>query len=271
MEIRQPGFQLPISDLRKWDDQRRRNTEFAHLDCFEGNSPHPLTRVDSYPGLRGMALRTDFKSLNLCQSGDPLERGLMLSGPLLGVTGGALMLLAKDGALSANLIKDGQVTALPVSGNPGDFGETIHSGSRIELPGNQVLNFFRGTNGDSSLIFHRERDGLGISASYFDSMDRPPRMHTLSVESVAWQGTARSTYRVALDCDQQGLPRSVELSSHQRIDGMEDSGVVKRLRGTQAFSLRDPDKDARYIAPPTSEELYIVAKSVMDQFDAQNK
>jgi len=251
------NFTLPLATLKEWQASRR-PSPLEHLDSFEGSRPHPLTKAHFYAGLHRVASQTVVQKLDPSHAGDPLERGLTVAGPILGMAGATLLMLVKDGAIKANLIDQGEVRSLPVK--PDGNSKTT---CQVELPNGRHLGFYRGLNGASEMAVSTSSQGASVSARFWDLHQSQPRLHNVSAETADRSPGQRQTQRVSLNFSKD---RKAEVNVTREVEILDTPGTLQQeLNSTQAFAFSDLGRPGSYVSPPSSEEMYLVAHSVMNR------
>jgi hypothetical protein len=251
------NFTLPLATLKEWQANRA-PSPLEHLDSFQGSSLHPLTNDYFYPGLNQVANQTSLQKLDLRHNGDPLERGLTVAGPILGMAGATLLVLVKDGAIKANLIDQGEISPLKVK--PEENSKTT---CQIELPNGRQIGFYRGLNGASGISVSTSHQGATVSANFADLHQSQPKLYNVVAETSDEAAGQIQTQRVSMSFS-EGRLGQVSLFREVSIAGTP--GALKQeLNTSHGFAFSDLGEKGSYVSPPSSEEMYLVAHSVMNR------
>lgn len=255
------GFTLSLATLKEWNASRQ-PSPLEHLDSFEGSRPHPLTNDHFYPGLSRIASQTSLRKLDPTAVGDPLLQGITVAGPILGIAGASLLMLVKDGAFRAHLIEQGEVRSLSVKSQEGS-----KTSCQVELPDGRQVGFYRGINGASGLSISTTNDqGATVSANFWDVQQQQPRLSNVTAETVDVSAGQSDTRRVSLNISDSNQ-REVKLSREVTISDCE-GGFRQELNSSHCFATSDLGGSGSYVSPPSSEEMYLVAHSVMGRLPA---
>ncbi|MBS2035228.1 hypothetical protein JST97_09575 [bacterium] len=254
---RPSGFNLPSSAIRQWEAERAPSPH-THIDSFEGSRLHPLTNADSYPGLRNIANQTTMQKLDPTRGGDPLLGGILISGPILGIAGASLLMLAKDGAFKANLISQGEIKELPTK-----VSDTYGYTCDIQMPDGGSLGFRRGLHGSASLGIWSQKGETKLEASYFDIHQQQPRLNAILVSSEREELGQKTTQLLTLKYIDNQLP-SVKIVQHRELVGEPDSALTQELNNSMSLATTE----GGYVSPPTHQEMYQVAHGLMGKLDS---
>lgn len=250
------GFNLRFSAISQWESERA-PSPLDHIDSFDGSRLHPLANADSYPGLVKIANETSLQKLDPKRAGDPLLGGVLVSGPILGIAGASLLMLAKDGVFQASLISQGEVRALPTRASD-SIGHTCD----IQMPDGSSLGFRRGLNGSDSLGVWSQKGDTRLEAAYFDLHQQQPRLHTLLLSSNREEAGHKTSQLLALKSG-ENRQSSVKIVQHREVVGEADSALNQELNSSMSLATTA----SGYVSPPTSQEMYQVAHALMGKLE----
>ncbi|MFN8613546.1 MAG: hypothetical protein U0931_38765 [Vulcanimicrobiota bacterium] len=254
--IKPSGFNLNFSAISRWESERAPSPQ-SHIDSFEGSRLHPLANTDSYPGLCKIASETVMQKLDPKSGGDPLVGGLLMAGPILGIAGASLLMLAKDGVFQANLICQGEVKGLPVL--PTDTrGYTCD----IQMPDGSSLGFRRGLHGSDSLGIWSQKGDTRLEACYFNIHQQQPRLSAVVLASDREESGLKTTQQLRLKYT-ESLPPGVTVVQHREVTGEPASALTQELNSSMSLATTE----SGYVSPPTSQEMYQVAHGLMGKLE----